>query len=212
MKIPKNILDNLLPYGLLLLLPFLYLVYTYSKRITSISHLPRNFKNFTFTGLVVSVGDGDGFRAVHLPLLRPGMSFLKEDSLPIRLAGVDAPEVRSFGKPAQTFSKEAKLYLKNLIDGKKVKIQILDIDHFNRIVAMVFIKSGFFSWKNINLSMLDSGMACVFRSRYTSFGGLEEQFYSRESIAKSKKIGIWSDPNFINPQEYKRKMKSAGPI
>jgi len=72
---------------------------------------------------------------------------------------------------------------------------------------MVYISSYFFWRKNVNLEMLKSGMACVFKSKYTSFGKLEQKFLKAESKAKSKKLGIWSDPNFILPQEYKNQSK-----
>lgn len=210
MEILEIIKNNIISIGLVLLIPIVYLIYQFSKRITSVAHLPKNFKNLSFSGLVVSVGDGDGFKAVHLPPLRPNLKYVKEDALSIRLAGIDAPEVRCFGKPGQPFSNESKTFLKNLVEKKKVKIKVLDVDHYSRIVAIVFVKAGFFSYKNVNLEMIKSGMACVFKSRCASYGGLEDRFIKEETKAKTMKIGIWSDPNFILPQEYKKKLNKSG--
>lgn len=79
----------------------------------------------------------------------------------IRLAGVDAPEVSQlfacvipglipvyfftsvqlahFGNPAQPFSKEAFDYLTNLVNQKKVTVDLLSKDRYNRIVCQLFL-------------------------------------------------------------------------
>lgn len=195
---------NIIPICLFLTLPFLYFIYKYSKRITKIPDLPRKYENFVFYGHVISVGDGDGFKVIHTPFLNFRKAWLKEDALSIRLAAIDAPEVKCFGRPGQPFAQESKIILSKLIILKRVKIKVLNIDRYGRIVAMVFIKSRLFFWKNVNLELVKLGMASVFRSNYTSFGGMENKFNQEEAKAKKKKIGIWSDPKFISPQEYKK--------
>lgn len=203
MKAFEFILQNLLPIAFLAVPLFFYIVFVYSKRITRVAQLPKNYKNFEFHGLVISVGDGDGFKAIHMPALRNGNTWTKEDALQIRLAAIDAPEVRFFGRPGQPFSKEAKACLKNLINSKKVRIRVLDIDRYNRIVAMVFVKVGFLKWKNVNLELVRLGMACVYRNSCSSFGEMKNEFERVEIVAKEKKLGIWSDASFVLPHEFK---------
>ncbi|KAI9145966.1 hypothetical protein BKA69DRAFT_314180 [Paraphysoderma sedebokerense] len=82
-------------------------------------------------GLVTSVGDADGFRFWHRPtLLRwflrtppvHDRSLLSNETIAVRLAGVDAPEAAHFGSAPQPFSFESYEFLsKALIPGKPVK-------------------------------------------------------------------------------------------
>lgn len=204
MKIPKGIVLYILPAGMLLCIILFFTVWKYSQRITHISQLPASFVGLVLKGDVIGVGDGDGFRMIHRPLIELSRSMDRRNALIIRLAAIDAPEVPSFGKPGQRFSQESKMALSLLIKNKMVKIQVLDVDRYGRIVAMVYVKKSYFHWKNVNLEMVILGMACVYRSKITSFGGLEDRFNTEELKAKRKGIGVWSDESFIHPQKYKK--------
>lgn len=85
-------------------------------------------------GRVVTVGDADGFRFHHTPGLQylrdwlypwpprtkkrsGGRSKLVQETISVRIAGVDAPESAHFGKPAQPFSKEAKQLLTSMVQS-----------------------------------------------------------------------------------------------
>ena len=72
----------------------------------------------TFTYKVKKVIDGD--------------TFLIENGLTVRLAGVDTPEK---GKPG---SAKARAYLRNQIEGKKVLIRPVAKDCYRRVVAYVY--------------------------------------------------------------------------
>ena len=60
---------------------------------------------------------------------------LKNQTLSIRIAGVDAPEMAHFGNPAQPYAKEAFDWLTKEVTGKRVKVQLLRKDQYNRIVS-----------------------------------------------------------------------------
>ncbi|ELA42200.1 uncharacterized protein VICG_00843 [Vittaforma corneae ATCC 50505] len=197
--------ENILPISILVTPLTIYFVFKKSRRMTSLDHLPRRFKSFEFKGIVTKVGDGDGFKVVHMPLLRFKSSIKGIEPLSIRLAGIDAPEVRFFDRPEQPFAKEAREELRRLVLNKKVKIRVLDIDHYRRIVAMVFVRKNTFQNLNVNLEMVKKGLACVYDSAKTSFGGLKSRFIEEEKRAQKKKLGIWSDPSFILPREFKEK-------
>ena len=79
---------------------------------------------------------------------------LKDQTLHIRLAGVDAPEVRvllpknpcrwtyipqaaHFGKPAQPYAAESLAWLRETLIGKKVYCQLIRRDQYSRIVSSV---------------------------------------------------------------------------
>jgi endonuclease YncB( thermonuclease family) len=60
---------------------------------------------------------------------------LKDQTLHVRLAGVDAPEGAHFGMPAQPFSAEAKDWLTNLSMNKKVHLELYSRDRYDRVVS-----------------------------------------------------------------------------
>jgi endonuclease YncB( thermonuclease family) len=59
---------------------------------------------------------------------------LKDETLHIRIAGVDAPEAAHFGNPAQPHSQESLDWLRQTILGKSMRCQLLRKDQYNRIV------------------------------------------------------------------------------
>ncbi|KAI8847610.1 hypothetical protein BC829DRAFT_235766 [Chytridium lagenaria] len=105
-------------------------------------------------GVVVRVGDADGFR-MCVEGSKGWKVFMEEkwgrregfgcvpkvggekvETVSVRLAGVDAPECAHFGAPAQPFSKEAKEWLAETILGKVVTITLLRMDQYGRVVAI----------------------------------------------------------------------------
>lgn len=207
-EIPKQICDwlqhNYVVVLFLLLPVILFLIYKNSVRFTEIYHVK---PNTSFKGTVIQIGDGDGFRIVHIPLFRSN-STDKVTPLVVRMAGIDAPEVRCFGRPAQAYSSEARDYLRTLILNKKVTVKILDVDRYSRLVCMVYIKTGIFQWMNVNIEMLKAGMACVFTSGFSSFDGMEDEFKAVEAKAKATKKGMWSQKSMETPMEYKARYRS----
>ena len=80
----------------------------------------------SFTASVVKVSDGDTIRIRHLPWSFSSGGFtgkLSDNTIPLRLTAVDAPEVAKFGKPAQPFGDEAKQYASSLVEGRRVTVR-----------------------------------------------------------------------------------------
>ncbi|KNZ57143.1 hypothetical protein VP01_222g2 [Puccinia sorghi] len=188
------------------------------------------------------VGDADNFRVYHTPgfgwnwlrNIPTKKSDLKDMTIHIRLAGVDAPEVSQlfaclahFGNPAQPFSKEAFDYLTNLVNQKKVTVDLLSKDRYNRIVGMTFVRRWkFFPFtQNVSLLMVQQGLATVYRSAGAEYGRYAAQFeraevtaklsvakhYLRPSRSPRKKLGMWSlnSLEFESPRDYKLKHSSS---
>lgn len=158
-------------------------------------------------GLVTHVGDGDGFK---VEVSSKFFSCSKSKIVSVRLAGIDAPEVRNYNKPGQPMSKESKKMLKGLILGKMVRLECLDTDRYGRIIAMAHVKKMLFLYKNVNLEMVRTGMAAVYHSKNASYGNIKMQLIDLEQEAKKKKIGIWSLNTFEHPQEFKIRMYRSG--
>jgi endonuclease YncB( thermonuclease family) len=74
----------------------------------------------TVEGKVTKVADGD-----TLTIVTPEGTKLK-----VRLYGIDTPEIRHNVRQGQPYGEEAKQALTALTLGKKVKVEIVDIDRY----------------------------------------------------------------------------------
>lgn len=186
---------------------FIYLIYLFFRklrRISYISDLPNNLENFTLNGIVTHVGDGDGFKLFHIPMFRSSKYTKNSPKLKIRLAGIDAPEVRYYNIKAQEHAKESQDFLKSLIYKKKIKVEVLGIDMYNRILGFAFVKTGWFRWKNVNIEMIKNGMACVYSEKNAIYGKYKNELFKYSKNAQKNRIGMWRCDNLVLPSTYKR--------
>lgn len=166
-------------------------------------------------GKVTRVGDGDNFRFYHTPggiltgwgwlrTVPTGRSELKDETLMIRLSGIDAPERLHWGKPAQPLSEEALIWLRNYVDGRYVTITPYLIDQYKRVVA----RGQVWKWsgkKDISAEMIKQGLAIVYESSVgAEFGGYESWYRSLEKKARRLKKGVWALAKFQTPGSFKK--------
>lgn len=164
-------------------------------------------------GVVTSVGDADNFRLWHTPYLHRQVipstrAALKDETLHIRLAGVDAPEMAHFGNPAQPFSDEASEWLTKTVMGKKLHVQLFSKDRYGRIVGMVYLREfPYLFRKNVSEEMLKVGLATVYTQKGAVHAGMLEHFHEIERIAKKKRVGMWgqSSRKYESPADFKRR-------
>ncbi|KZO97526.1 SNase-domain-containing protein [Calocera viscosa TUFC12733] len=174
-------------------------------------------------GRVTSVGDADNFRLFHMPLFTWGrwrkvpntVQELKNETIHIRLAGVDAPELAHFGRPAQPYGQEALEWLKSMVEGKVVYCQLVRRDQYGRVVATVVVPRWFLpvwlrSGKNVGLEMLRAGLATTYTQSGAEYGKWTvEEFQEVEEEAKKAKRGMWAKGSkYESPAHYKRRMKA----
>ncbi|GAM85987.1 hypothetical protein ANO11243_039970 [Dothideomycetidae sp. 11243] len=130
---------------------------------------PRIFRRRTLYGYVTSVGDGDNFRffhtpggrfagwgvlpfrRTHLPVISspspasksssdtPKPASPKLETIHVRIAGVDAPELAHFGRPAQPFGAEALTFLRELVLHRYVRVQLYRRDQYERVVGTAWV-------------------------------------------------------------------------
>lgn len=169
-------------------------------------------------GVCTSTHDPDNFRLYHTPLGRLALwraavptarKDLKDQTLHVRIAGIDAPELAHFGKPAQPYAEEALRELRALVEGRRVRVWLLRRDQYNRVVGMAFVSRGFTSWlsglreegwwgfwrKDVGLEMLRRGAATVYEGSFgAEYGGWEREVRYRAVEAEAKKAGrgMWS--------------------
>jgi len=178
-------------------------------------------------GMVTSVGDSDNFRFYHMPgcgwrwplkfrLIPSAAKDLRDKTLHIRIAGVDAPEAAHFGKPAQPYSEESLAWLRQEILGKTVYCQLIRRDQYGRIVAIVTLPPRFLpaSWatgKSLSLEMLKSGWVTTYEQAGAEYGKWgKEEFLRVENEAKAARRGMWANGTTAeSPSEYKRRHAQA---
>ena len=181
-------MKKLVQITLLLLLPLL---------LTCISVPTSHAAIRTVSGTITKVTDGD---TVHLTT--PEQTILK-----VRLYGIDAPETDKINNktgrvniPGQPYGEESMSALANKIMGRKVRVDILDIDKYRRMVGMIYLDE-----RNINLEMIREGYAEAFVEY------LEEpyktEFLKVEREARAAKKGIWSLPAYERPREFRKRLK-----
>jgi endonuclease YncB( thermonuclease family) len=139
---------------------------------------------WAWSGKVVGIADGDTITA-----LREGNQQVK-----IRLYGIDCPE------RYQPFSRKAKQFISEMVFGKEVEVEPVDIDRYNRLVALVTV-----SERLVNEELLNAGFAWVY-TRYC-VRPICEKWRALESEAREARRGLWADPNPIPPWEFRRKKR-----
>jgi micrococcal nuclease len=151
----------------------------------------------TLHGMVVNVSDGD-----HLTVNNDGTEIF------VRLYGIDAPEISKMrrnesphSRHGQPFAGRAFMALSNKVLHRQVTLEIMRIDHQERVVAVVFLED-----RNINLELVAGGWAWASRSGRKHPDNPEYQ--ETEEHARSAKAGLWSQIDPIPPWEFRKVRKT----
>lgn len=125
---------------------------------------------------VVSVADGDSMT------VQVGRSRLK-----LRLAGIDAPEIK------QAFGRQAGQSLRQLCSGKDAQYDAIAIDRFGRTVATV------------RCNGVDAGRTQVERGMAWASARNDSALKALETTARNNRRGLWSAPHPVAPWQYRRR-------
>ena len=135
------------------------------------------------SGVVTRVSDGDTIWVQDAKGLRHK----------IRMLDIDAPE------STQTFGGESTARLKSLIGGKTVKVTYSETDKYGRLLGTVWLGS-----EDVNLKMVAEGMAwCYHYSK-------NERYAAAQSAARTRRAGLWANPNAQDPWAYRKGIKPQG--
>jgi endonuclease YncB( thermonuclease family) len=170
---------------------------------------------------VTSVGDGDNFRFFHTPggrlagwgwlrSIPTDKKALRNQTIHVRIAGIDAPELAHFGNPAQPYGKDALEWLTNTVLHRRVRVRIHSRDRFDRVVGNPMMRTWPFIWikRDVGLEQIKAGMATVFRQGGAEYGGLMQAMENAETKAKSAKRGMWSQGKKLEtPAAYKKRTR-----
>ena len=88
--------------------------------------------------------------------------------------------------------------LKELVDGKSVRVVYEDADRYGRILGIVYVSDS-----DINLQMLREG--CAWHYKYYD---KTKSYSDAENEARAAKRGLWEAHNPINPYEWRKSKRS----
>lgn len=109
----------------------------------------------------------------------------------IRLIGINTPETVDPRKPVECFGKEASNKAKELITGKKVRIESDPdndaLDKYGRMLDFIWLEDGTF----INDKMVRDGYAYeyTYNNQYYKY---QKQFREAQAEAKQNNRGLWN--------------------
>jgi endonuclease YncB( thermonuclease family) len=134
----------------------------------------------------------------RLAVLQDGDSFIAQTSkgqMTIRLAGIDAPE------RFQAFSSNARGQMQQLLHGRDLRIQVIKIDQYQRVVAQVFSLREE-QWIDVGLEQVTQGLAWHYK-RYAKEQELPDRLaYARaEEEARKQRRGLWKDLDTASPPQ-----------
>jgi len=117
----------------------------------------------------------------------------------IRLAGIDAPE------HDQPFGAQSTEHLAGLVSGKTVTLDCENEQSYERLVCKILLGDG----EDACLDQVKTGMAWHYK-QYQDEQSLGDRaaYAAAECAAMKAKIGLWSDPNPIQPQDWRHNTKS----
>lgn len=147
---------------------------------------------------VVKVADGDTVTVRN----RTG------SKIKVRLACLDAPEVKHGKEPGQPLGYESKNNLQKLIDegGGKVRLQVTDSDRYNRKVSQIFtIVNG--KEKFLNAELVRLGLAYYYSQYAVKNCPGREAVEKAEDQARIGRVGVWGRSDREFPWDYRKRMR-----
>lgn len=146
----------------------------------------------TIEGVVRAVYDGDTVL----------LATREESRLKVRLYGIDAPETHKPGIAGQPFADISKRTLMYKVMGRQVSAEIIDIDQYQRSVAIIR-----YAGRDINREMVAEGMAWAYR-QYLK-GAYASEYIDAEERARARHKGLWRDTNPLPPWEFRHAVKGG---
>lgn len=117
----------------------------------------------------------------------------------IRLAGIDAPE------HDQPFGAQSTAHLAGLLSGKTVTLDCENERSYGRMICKILLSDG----EDACLDQVKSGMAWHYKQYQDEQSPADRAAYAAAECAAMKaKIGLWSDPHPIQPQDWRHGTKS----
>jgi micrococcal nuclease len=142
------------------------------------------------TAKVLDIKPGYGFYRVKRVF--DGDTLMLEDGRKVRLLGVNTPEVEHRNQPGQAGGEEAKRWLAEKLQNRKVRLQTdaEATDKYGRTLAHVFTDRK----EHVNLQLVEQGLAAV--NIYPPNLLYAEALVKAERSAQQAGSGIWRRPEY----------------
>ena len=120
--------------------------------------------------------------------------------LTVRLVGIDAPEVsHKKHEPGQAYSQQATKHLAKLVLNRSADVKSFGADRYGRVLGEVFVDG-----KNVNLEMVKTGLAEVYRGTPAS-GHKMGPYWNAEEDARKAGNGMWVlGDKYVSPREWRK--------
>ena len=152
--------------------------------------------------LFVEQAHKDGFQTLHARVTRVADGdtvYIKDDEgkeARVRLLGIDAPESK------QADGVQSAEHLKRNLRDAEYHVQVIyrGRDQYGRIIGKL-VADG----KDLNLDQIKTGNAWVYKNYLRDLQPGDKKLYlNAEENARTKRIGLWADPNPQNPRDWRR--------
>lgn len=138
-------------------------------------------KEYTITGKVVKVADGDTITVL-----------VGKQQHRVRLEGIDCPETgQPFGQPAKQFTSKQCF-------GKTVSVKVTGKGRYGRLLGDVLVKD-----KSVNRALLAAGLAWHYR-----YYNKDKTLAALEKAAQARRTGLWLDKSPIAPWEWRKRKRT----
>jgi micrococcal nuclease len=133
-----------------------------------------------------------GYRFYIVKKVFDGDTLELEDGRKIRLLGINTPEVQHREKLADAGGEEARIWLQNKLQHKKVRLEFdfEKTDKYGRTLAHLFNENK----EHINLSLVRKGLASI--SIYPPNLLYVNELLAAENKAEQELSGIWQRPEY----------------
>lgn len=138
----------------------------------------------TLSGKVVAVVDGNTIQ----------VKAEDNEVYQVSMAGIDCPEI------GQEFGERAKSFLSKLILDKTVQVELKGKDRWGNHLGVVMLDG-----KDPRYELLEAGLA------WTAERNPVEEFEALKETAKSKRKGLWKDPDPTPPWIFRRQQSMSQP-
>lgn len=110
----------------------------------------------------------------------------------VRLLGINTPEIGGGRKAEEAGGEEAKAWLKQKIEGRRVRLEqdAATRDKYRRLLAHVFAEDG----THINLALVEAGLATT--DIYPPNLKYVDALSAAERRAEKEKLGLWALPDY----------------
>jgi micrococcal nuclease len=114
----------------------------------------------------------------------------------VRFSGIDCPESAWPGNwPAQPFSKESKELTRSLVHNKQITARLKGDVTYGRFVGEIYVDG-----RSLNRELVRAGLAWWNKS----YEAYDLDYQRLEAVARSQRIGLWSDANSTPPWKWRR--------